>query len=426
MTRRNDRDLGVTQPRHLDHHRHRRRRQPHPPRRRATDLRTLPAGYVREHVELAYATTVYGAQGETTRTGHLVLGEHTSAAAAYVAMTRGREDNVAHLVAEDDDDARRQWEQAFGRDRADLGPAAAAQRAAEDLERYGTQQPTRPLDEVLGDLWTAWTRQADLHDQHQRLAGERDALQQVAAIHARYTPDRDRLRGDEIDARRSWLEARQRVVDLDAALKSETADLQTRVWAAWRQELAQAQRAAEVVRDGAGRLGQHRRQVRDASAELTAFAERWHPAVPDLPTDPAELADAGDVAARAPRRRPDQRLHRPQVADAHPDADQIRDAERDAYTAYNRAEQARTQLDEAMYAELRPYGRAAHTRDADRPARQPSPTNWQASSATCAPPPPRRGPRERTEHPDAPGRRTRRRTRPVGRRPPRPTASRRP
>ncbi len=70
------------------------------------------------------------------------------------------------------------------------------------------------------------------------------------------------------------------------------------------------------------------------------------------------------MAARAPRRRPDQRLRRRTVADAHPDADQIREAERDAYTAYDRAEQARTQLDEAMYAELRPYGQAAHTRDA--------------------------------------------------------------
>ena len=119
-----------------------------------------------------------------------MLGEHTSAASAYVAMTRGRDNNVAHLVADDTEDARRQWEEVFGRDRADLGPAAAAEQAAEDIERYGTQKPTRPLDEVLTDLWAAWTRQADLHEQHRRLVGERDALQQVAAIQARYTPDR--------------------------------------------------------------------------------------------------------------------------------------------------------------------------------------------------------------------------------------------
>ena len=53
------------------------------------------------------------------------------------------------------------------------------------------------------------------------------------------------------------------------------------------------------------------------------------------------------------------------VADAHPGADRILDAERHAHTAYNRAEQARAQLDEIIYAELRAYGRAAHVRDPD-------------------------------------------------------------
>jgi conjugative relaxase-like TrwC/TraI family protein len=333
--------------------------------RRATDLRTVPAGYVREHVELAYATTVYGAQGETTGTGHLLLGEHTSAASTYVAMTRGRDDNVAHLVAETLEDARRQWEEVFARDRADLGPAAAAEQAVEDLERYGTQPPTRSLDDVLSDLWAAWTRQADLHEQHQRLAGERDALRQVAAIRARYTPDRERLHSAEVDARRRWLEARQQVVDLDATLTSETADLQTRVWATWRQELAQAQRAAEVVRQGAGLLGQHRRQVREASVDLTAFAARWRPAVPDLATDPAELAD--QVRWLHGRRIEDtiNASVARTVVDAHPDTDQLRETERDAHAAYKRAERSRTHLDEAIYAELRPYGQAAHTRDAD-------------------------------------------------------------
>jgi exodeoxyribonuclease V alpha subunit len=87
--------------------------------RRATELRSIPTADAREHVELAYATTVYGAQGETTRTGHLMVGEHTSAASAYVAMTWGCEDNIAHLVADDEADALRQWEQVFARDRAD-------------------------------------------------------------------------------------------------------------------------------------------------------------------------------------------------------------------------------------------------------------------------------------------------------------------
>ena len=62
--------------------------------------REIPAEYATRFVELAYATTVHGAQGETVDNAHVALGDTTGAAAAYVAMTRGRESNTAHLVAE--------------------------------------------------------------------------------------------------------------------------------------------------------------------------------------------------------------------------------------------------------------------------------------------------------------------------------------
>jgi exodeoxyribonuclease V alpha subunit len=106
--------------------------------------RALPADYVRQHVELAYATTVHGAQGETVDHAHLLVGEATGAAAAYVGMTRGRDRNTAHLVAETLEQARAQWIEVFSRDRADLGPGHATQRAAEDIDRYGPQPPPRP------------------------------------------------------------------------------------------------------------------------------------------------------------------------------------------------------------------------------------------------------------------------------------------
>ena len=99
--------------------------------------RILPPTYVREHVELAYATTAYGAQGSTVATSHVLVGEHTGAASAYVGMTRGRERNVAHLVADSVEDARAQWIAVFGRDRADLGPSQAVGLAAEAIDRYG-------------------------------------------------------------------------------------------------------------------------------------------------------------------------------------------------------------------------------------------------------------------------------------------------
>jgi hypothetical protein len=103
--------------------------------------RVLPPDYVRQHVELAYATTAYGAQGSTVPVSHVLVGEHTGAAAAYVGMTRGRECNVAHLVAESVEDARKQWIDVFSRDRADLGPARAREAAAESIDRYGPVAP---------------------------------------------------------------------------------------------------------------------------------------------------------------------------------------------------------------------------------------------------------------------------------------------
>ncbi|MFC7359495.1 MobF family relaxase [Nocardioides astragali] len=107
--------------------------------------RALPADYVREHVELAFTTTAYGAQGETVDSAHFALGETTGAASAYVGMTRGRHQNVAHLVADTVDDARNQWVEVFSRDRADLGPSHAAQRAADDIDRYGPSAPPAPI-----------------------------------------------------------------------------------------------------------------------------------------------------------------------------------------------------------------------------------------------------------------------------------------
>ncbi len=106
--------------------------------------RALPGEYVREHVELAFTTTAYGAQGETVDAAHFALGETTGAASAYVAMTRGRHHNTAHLVAETIDDARAQWVGVFSRDRADLGPSHAAHRAADDIDRYGPNATPRP------------------------------------------------------------------------------------------------------------------------------------------------------------------------------------------------------------------------------------------------------------------------------------------
>ncbi len=58
----------------------------------------LPAGYVAQHLALAYASTVHAAQGRTTDTTHAVITAWTSMAALYVALSRGRDANTAHVA----------------------------------------------------------------------------------------------------------------------------------------------------------------------------------------------------------------------------------------------------------------------------------------------------------------------------------------
>ena len=62
------------------------------------DRMTLPASYVAKHVTLGYATTVHAAQGLTVNTSHTVVTPHTGAEALYVGMTRGRDNNTAHVT----------------------------------------------------------------------------------------------------------------------------------------------------------------------------------------------------------------------------------------------------------------------------------------------------------------------------------------
>ena len=57
----------------------------------------LPAGYVREHVELGYATTTARSQGRTVDTTHTVVSEAMAREDLYVAVTRGRDHNQLYV-----------------------------------------------------------------------------------------------------------------------------------------------------------------------------------------------------------------------------------------------------------------------------------------------------------------------------------------
>jgi conjugative relaxase-like TrwC/TraI family protein len=65
---------------------------------------TLPAQYVREHVELGYATTAHRAQGRTVDTAHAFVSATTLREPLYVMATRGRESNQLYVDTKYDPD----------------------------------------------------------------------------------------------------------------------------------------------------------------------------------------------------------------------------------------------------------------------------------------------------------------------------------
>jgi conjugative relaxase-like TrwC/TraI family protein len=58
----------------------------------------VPVAYLAENAELAYAGNVFVAQGRTVRTGHLIVSHTLSRESLYTGMTRGWEENTAHVV----------------------------------------------------------------------------------------------------------------------------------------------------------------------------------------------------------------------------------------------------------------------------------------------------------------------------------------
>jgi len=66
---------------------------------RGTAPVTLPAGYVAQHVQLGYASTIHGAQGATVDTTHTVLTGTENRQSLYVALSRGRETNHLYVGA---------------------------------------------------------------------------------------------------------------------------------------------------------------------------------------------------------------------------------------------------------------------------------------------------------------------------------------
>lgn len=279
--------------------------------------RSLPAEYVRQHVELAYASTVHGVQGDTATAAHTAIGAHSTAASTYVAMTRGRENNVAHLVADNLHDARDQWAAAFTSDRADLGPAHAAELAEHEAGHYAEH---RPLEQALGELRDAWTVETDARSRLADPTHRRDLLRDIVTLAEQRDATLPALRQAHDRARSAESAADTRLRDLEPLVAAATAEMAATLQTEWDAQRQPAREAARAVRRGTGRLGQRRATVRDACDYLDQWAAAWRPSLTEMPES---CDDAVGFAARfddTPRHH--QTLAaaaRAHVEQAHPD-----------------------------------------------------------------------------------------------------------
>ena len=326
--------------------------------------RMLPANYVRDHLELAYASTVHGVQGETATSAHLVVGEHTTAAAAYVGMTRGREVNVAHLVAADIDDARQQWCAVFARDRADLGPGHAADLAQREAARYAQ---LRPLDTVLADLREAWTIEQDCLDQLARTQFRRDILSKIVAITRERDATLPALKADYEEARATAARAATRADQLETLVAAHAATITATLHREWDQQRNAATCAAQIVRDGSGRLRLRRRAINDATEDLARWATAWQPYVPAMPTRTEEIAAFAAWFDDIPRIHAAFDQHARTVAEhAHPEYRAARAAAERAIQNRDNAWRTYRDAEQASQPALGAYGQFVHIDDPNR------------------------------------------------------------
>ncbi|EYT56604.1 conjugal transfer protein [Leucobacter sp. UCD-THU] len=123
----------------------------------------LPANYVTEHVELAYAITAHRAQGATVDTGHVVVhSNQMTREAFYVAMTRGRQSNHAYVAI---DQAQLEEHQARPDEEVTLESVLAGV-----LRHSGTELSAHEAIEAEQEKWSSIAQ----------LAAEYDTIAQVA------------------------------------------------------------------------------------------------------------------------------------------------------------------------------------------------------------------------------------------------------
>ncbi len=114
-----------------------------------TDIRTVTAEYAAAHVQLAYASTVHGIQGETTDLS--IVGPGVDAAGLYVGMTRGRIHNEAVAIVDWQRDAAQVIADAMLRGRPETTIEESRAAARRELARAARDAMPAQSDPVDAD-----------------------------------------------------------------------------------------------------------------------------------------------------------------------------------------------------------------------------------------------------------------------------------
>jgi hypothetical protein len=243
---------------------------------------TLPPAYVAEHVQLGYAATEPGNQSDTASTSITLATPATTCRGLYVAVTRGRGENLICVVTDTHDitDAIDVLERVLATDRADH-PATRTRHELATTIPPNTLRPRCEIPDWFNHLHrTARTELADAKAAH-RAEQQRDADL--------------RARIDQLGRQLADLEPR--CTPHDDAIAQATTELH---------RAEQRRRDAERELASAGRL--HRRSARHTLAEATDDVALARTALDELARRAQPLLDQRDQLRQEQRRLEQHRM----------------------------------------------------------------------------------------------------------------------
>ena len=293
----------------------------------------LPAAYLAEHAEYGWASTIDAAQGATADVGVVLVRPGMDREHLYVAMTRGRHGNHAHITSDtstDDDqhghprqrhsahaDADPQ-EQAVRVLEAALGRSGAQDAAHTALEHARTQAAQAARQAERAAEWAAARERLAAEAQRRQTrplpAEHAHAVQQLTAREV----EREQLRSDREALRRALRQTREEVEALPRWARGRRRALADTITSG-EQRLRQSEPTLATLDAEVGRLTRqvdHHTRQRKASEVAAPHRARpggWDPTPSGAPTRPrpAPLSEhdlSTLLAGREPYRRAERDL----------------------------------------------------------------------------------------------------------------------